>query len=139
MTKPEVRQYLSRVRSAIQRENRILDQIRRLEERQLSITQQLSDMPKGTTPFTTLDYVVQLDELKRKLLAEQQKEVQAYYEILSVLRQLNGVEQDIMVMHYLMMLTWEEIAFRIEKSYRWTQKLHGRALEKIIIILSGSC
>lgn len=139
MTKPEVRQYLSRVRSAIQRENRILDQIRRLEERQLSITQQLSDMPKGTTPFTTLDYVVQLDEMKRKLLAERQKEVQAYHDILQVLNQLEGVEKDIMIMHYLMMLTWEEIAYRIEKSYRWTQKLHGRALEKVVIILSRSC
>ena len=136
MTKAEAKKYLSRVKDIIRAENRILDQIRRLEDRQLTITRQISDMPRGTTPFTTLDYVVELDELRRKLVNEHQQEIKAYREILLVLNQLNGIERDIMIMHYLMMLTWEEIACRIEKSYRWTQKLHGRALEKVVIILS---
>lgn len=136
MTKAGAKQYLKRVRNIIQAENRILDQIRKLEERQLSITQQLSDMPRGSMPFTTLDYVVQLDELKHKLLAEREKEVRAYYEILETLNKLEGIEKDIMIMYYLMMLTWEEIACRIEKSYRWTQKLHSNALERVRIILS---
>lgn len=136
MTKLEAKKYLSRVKDIIRAENRILDQIRRLEDRQLTITRQISDMPRGTTPFTTLDYVVELDELRRKLVNEHQQEIKAYREILLVLNQLNGIERDIMIMHYLMMLTWEEIACRIEKSYRWTQKLHGRALEKVVIILS---
>ena len=136
MTKAEAKKYLSRVKDIIRAENRILDQIRRLEDRQLTITRQISDMPRGTTPFTTLDYVVELDELRHKLVNEHQQEVKAYREILQVLNQLNGIERDIMIMHYLMMLTWEEIACRIEKSYRWTQKLHGRALEKVVIILS---
>lgn len=136
MTKVEAKKYLSRVKDIIRAENRILDQIRRLEDRQLTITRQISDMPRGTTPFTTLDYVVELDELRRKLVNEHQQEIKAYREILLVLNQLNGIERDIMIMHYLMMLTWEEIACRIEKSYRWTQKLHGRALEKVVIILS---
>ena len=136
MTKAEAKKYLSRVKDIIRAENRILDQIRRLEDRQLTITRQISDLPRGTTPFTTLDYVVELDELRRKLVNEHQQEIKAYREILLVLNQLNGIERDIMIMHYLMMLTWEEIACRIEKSYRWTQKLHGRALEKVVIILS---
>lgn len=139
MTRKGAKEFLLRVRDCIRRENRIIEQLRKLEDRQLSITQQLSDMPHGSASFTTLDYVVELDQLYRQLSAERQQEVRVYREILLVLEQLEGIERDIMIMHYLMMLTWEEIAFRIGKSYRWTQKLHGRALEKVAVSISGSC
>lgn len=136
MTKQEVKAFLNQVRNIIRKENRILDQMRRLEERQLSITRPISDMPRGSTPFTTADYVAEMDILKRQLLLEMKREREAYKRILQVLNQLEGIEREIMIMHYLMFLTWEEIACKVEKSYRWTQKLHGRALEKIIIILA---
>lgn len=136
MTKQEVKIFLNQVRNIIRAENRILDQMRRLEERQLSITRPISDMPRGSTPFTTADYVAEMDILKRQLLLEMKREREAYKNILIVLNQLDGIEREIMIMHYLMFLTWEEIACKVEKSYRWTQKLHGRALEKIINILA---
>lgn len=136
MTKQEVKAFLNQVRNIIRTENRILDQMRRLEERQLSITRPISDMPRGSTPFTTADYVAEMDILKRQLLLEMKREREAYKNILTVLNQLSGIEREIMIMHYLMFLTWEEIACRVEKSYRWTQKLHGRALEKIINIMA---
>lgn len=136
MTKQEVKVFLNQVRNIIRAENRILDQMRRLEERQLSITRPISDMPRGSTPFTTADYVAEMDILKRQLLLEMKREREAYKNILIVLNQLDGIEREIMIMHYLMFLTWEEIACKVEKSYRWTQKLHGRALEKIINILA---
>lgn len=139
MTKQEVKAFLNQVKDIIRTEKRILEQMQKLEDRQLSITAQISDMPRGTTTFTTDDYVAEMDILRRQLLYEMKKEREAYKRILLVLDQLNGIEREIMIMHYLMMLTWEEIACRVEKSYRWTQKLHGRALEKIIIILSRSC
>lgn len=135
MTKQEAKAFLNQVRDIIRTENRILMQMQKLEDRQLSITAQLSDMPRGSTPFTTEDYAVEMDLLKRQLLAEIQKERQAYKRILQVLNQLEGISREIMIMHYLMLMTWEEIAFKIEKSYRWTQKLHGKALEKVIQIM----
>ena len=139
MTKQEAKAFLNQVRDIMQTENRILMQMQKLEDRQLSITAQLSDMPRGSMPFTTEDYAVEMDLLKRQLLAEIQKERQAYKQILQVLDRLEGIEREIMIMHYLILMTWEEIACRVEKSYRWTQKLHGRALEKVVIILSRSC
>ena len=135
MTKQEAKAFLNQVRDIIRTENRILMQMQKLEDRQLSITAQLSDMPRGSTPFTTEDYAVEMDLLKRQLLAEIQRERQAYKQILQILNQLEGIEREIMIMHYLMLMTWEEIAFKIEKSYRWTQKLHGKALEKVIQIM----
>lgn len=139
MTKQEVRVFLNQVRDIIRQENRILEQMQRLEDRQLSITAQLSDMPKGSVPFTTADYAVEVDLLKRQLLYKMKKEREAYRQILLVLDQLTGLEREIMVMHYLMLLTWEEIACRIERSYRWTQTLHVRALDKVKVILERSC
>ena len=135
MTKKEAKAFLNQVRDIIRTENRILAQMQKLEDRQLSITAQLSDMPRGSTHFTTEDYAIEMDLLRRQLLDEMQKERQAYKQILQVLDQLEGIEKEIMIMHYLMLMTWEEIAFKVEKSYRWTQKLHGRALEKVAQIM----
>lgn len=135
MTKKDVKAFLNQVRDIIRQENRILEQMQQLEDRQLSITAQLSDMPRGSTPFTTEDYAAEMDILKRQLLLQMRREREAYKQILSVLDHLTGIEREIMIMHYLMLFTWEEIACRVEKSYRWTQKLHGRALEKVLQIM----
>ena len=135
MTKQEAKAFLNQVKDIMRRENRILEQMQQLEDRQLTTTRPISDMPRGSTPFTTDDYVAEMDILKRQLLYQMKKEREAYRQILIVLDQLEGIEREIMIMHYLMMQTWEEIAYKIEKSYRWTQKLHGRALEKVVEIL----
>lgn len=139
MTKQEVKAFLHQVKGIIRIENRILAQMQQLEDRQLTTTRRISNMPRGSTPFTTDDYVVEMDLLRRRLLYQMKKEREAYKRILLVLDQLEGLEREIMVMHYLMMMTWEEIAFKIEKSYRWTQTLHSRALEKVGEILNRSC
>lgn len=139
MTRKEVKAFLNRVRDIIQNEKRILEQMQQLEDRQLSITAQITGMPRGSNPFTTDDYVAGMDELRTKFTAEIQAEHQAYHEILIVLDQLEGLEKNIMVRYYLMMQTWEQIACTIDKSYRWTQTLHSRALEKVGEILSRSC
>lgn len=135
MTKQEVKAFLNQVKDIIRTENRILAQMQQLEDRQLTTTRPISDMPRGSTPFTTADYAAEMDLLRRRLLYQMKKEREAYKQILLVLDQLEGLEREIMVMHYLMMMTWEEIAFKIEKSYRWTQKLHSRALEKVAEIM----
>lgn len=135
MTKQEAKAFLNQVKDIIRRENRILEQMQKLEDHQLTTTRAISDMPRGSTPFTTDDYVAEMDILRRQLLYQMKKEREAYRQILTVLDQLEGIEREIMIMHYLMMQTWEEIAFKIEKSYRWTQKLHGRALDKVVEIM----
>lgn len=135
MTKQKAKAFLNQVRVIIRKENRIIEQMRQLEDRQLSITAQLTGMPRGSTPFTTDDYVAEMDFLRRRLLYQMKKEREAYKRILLILDQLTGIERELMIMHYLMLMTWEEIACKIGKSYRWTQKLHGRALEKVIQIM----
>lgn len=110
MTRQEVRTFLNRVKNIIQNERRILEQMQQLEDRQLSITAQVTGMPRGSNPFTTDDYVAGMDLLRRKLSAEILAEHQAYREILIVLDQLEGLEKNIMIRYYLMGQTWEQIA-----------------------------
>lgn len=131
MTEKEVKAKLYRVRDLVAEENRILEQLQKLKDRQLSITQQLSDMPRGGTPFTTLDYVIEKEALTDKLTAALVKEKKAYREALIMLDMLNGKEREALVRYYLMFETWETVAVNIGKGYRWTLTLHARAIKKL--------
>lgn len=131
MTEREVKAKLYRVRDLIAEENRIREQMQKLKDRQLSITQQLSDMPRGGTPFTTLDYVIGMEELYNEFTAALDQEVQAYKEALHMINKLTGKEREALVRYYLMFETWEQVAVNIGKGYRWTLTLHARAIKKL--------
>ena len=131
MTEKEVKAKLYRVRDLIAEERRIREQMQKLEDRQLSITQQLSDMPRGGTPFTTLDYVIGMEELYNMFTDTLAKEMQAYKEALIMINMLTGTEREALVRYYLMFETWETVAVNIGKGYRWTMTLHKRAIKKL--------
>ena len=131
MTEKEVRAKLYRVRDLIAEEQRIREQMQKLKDRQLSITQQLSDMPRGGTPFTTLDYVIGMEELYNMFTDTLAKEMQAYKEALLMINTLNGWEREALVRYYLMFETWEQVAVHIGKGVRWTMTLHKRAIKKL--------
>ena len=139
MTRADAKKFLNRVRNIITHEKRVIEQINRLWDRQTAITQVLSDMPKGSNHFTTLDYVIAAEELQAKLREDIRQEQAAYKEILQVLDQLEGIQRDIMIMHYLMLMTWEEICVEVNLTYRWVQTLHSRALDKVAEILDKAC
>lgn len=44
---------------------------------------------------------------------------------------LSGIEYSIIQMRYFEELKWEEIALNINHEYRYTLKLHGKALQKL--------
>ena len=135
MTRKETREYLYRVRVLIKAESRIIDQMARLETRQFKTTRELSDMPRGGTPFTTDDYVIGMQELTAELYEDLAKERAAYKEILLALNRLDGLVRESLIMYYLMMMTWEEIAVKLDKSYRQIQNYHRQGIEKLSQIL----
>ena len=139
MTEKEIKTKLSRVRVLIREQNRIILQAQKLEDRITTITQQLSDMPRGSTPFTTLDYVVAVDDLRSRFQALVKEEAEEYKEALLLIDQLDGLEKDILVKYYLMMMKWDEVADSIGKGLRWTQTLHGRAIKKLAEISQKAC
>ena len=131
MTKAEARSFLNRVKVIVKREERIIRQIQKLEQRQLDITSKLTGMPRGSTPFTTEDYAVNVRDLTEELEKELAAERQAYKEVLVVLNTFEGLTRDILIEHYLLLDTWEVIAVRYNRTYRWLQELNRRAVKKI--------
>ena len=139
MTEREMRAKLYRVRDILREENRIHLQVQKLSDRQFTITRQLSDMPKGSSSFTTLDYVVAMEELRSKFEKLLREEWIAYREILEIIEMVDGLERDILIKYYLLGMKWEEVAGSIGKGLRWTQTLHSRAIKKLTKIYNRAC
>lgn len=139
MTEREMRAKLYAVRDILRDEERILLQVQKLNDRQFTTTRQLSDMPRGSTPFTTLDYVVAIDELRSKFEALLDEEWKSYKEILEIIDHLDGLERDILTKYYLLGMKWDKVAKSIDKGLRWTQTLHLRAIKKLTKIYNKAC
>lgn len=139
MTEREMRNKLYGVRNILREENRVLMQVQKLSDRQFTITRQLSDMPRGSSSFTTLDYVVAIDELRSKFEKLLQDEWTAYKEILEIIEMVDDLERDILIKYYLLGMKWEEVAGSIGKGLRWTQTLHSRAIKKLTKIYNKAC
>ena len=74
------------------------------------------------------------------LAADQQIEKleQVRAEILQVIGQVeDNTLATLLTEYYVNDKTWEEVAVKVEKSWRWTMNLHGKALEAVEKILSN--
>lgn len=59
-------------------------------------------------------------------LAEKYEEIQRVIEKVE-----EGPHRDLLIHRYLNFYTWEEIAEKMNYSYKWIHVLHGKALEKV--------
>lgn len=139
MTEREIKKKLFSLRDILKEEEKIILQIQRIEDRQFSITQQLTGMPHGSTPYTTLDYVVEIDECRSQLIMLHHKEWRAYKEILILISDLDPIERTALSMYYLLFMNWDDIAQDLGKSYRYVQALHKEAIKKLAKISKNAC
>ena len=127
--------YLSRYRRLNQRIDRLLEEQSRWRERALKITPTLSQAPggggSGSPIERPMDKVLEIDvEINREIdeLQIVRKEIRAA---------LNQLEDEnlklLMEYRYIDGMTWEQIAVKMDISWRWSIKLHGKALGKIKI------
>lgn len=132
MTRQEIREQLLRVGSIVREQRRIADEIATLRARQESVSKVISEAPGGSGKAYTLDdYVADLDQLERKYLDRIREEREAYGAALRLLDQLTGLKRDVMIEHYLMLRSWEQIAVDYDKSYRYIMKLNRKALDEL--------
>jgi DNA-directed RNA polymerase specialized sigma subunit len=75
-----------------------------------------------------VDNMIELEQLIDKDLEEMYKKRREAY---SLIRTLSGTERDVMELRYIQGYKWEEIAVKLDISYRHTTRLHGQALEKL--------
>ena len=139
MTEREIKKKLYSLRDILKEEEKIILQIQRIEDRQFSITQQLTGMPHGSTPYTTLDYVVAINTCKEQLCELHYKDWIAYGEILFLISNLDPIERTALSMYYLLFMNWDDIAQDLGKSYRYVQALHKEAIKKLAKISKNAC
>lgn len=126
--------YLSRYRRLNERIDRLLEEQSRWREMALKITPVLSQTPgggNGSPIERPMDKVLEIDEEINREIDELQTVRQ---EIRAALNQLEDENLKLLMEYrYIDGLTWEQIAVKMDISWRWSIKLHGKALGKIKI------
>ena len=127
--------YLSRYRRMSKRIDRLLGEQSRWREMALKITPVLSQAPgggeSGSLIERPMDKVLEIDEENNRESDELQTVRQ---EIRAALNQLEDENLKLLMEYrYIDGLTWEQIAVKMDISWRWSIKLHGKALRKIKI------
>lgn len=125
----EKKEYLKSYRRAVKREKDILDEIQRLRSDKMFPSVVNDGMPKGSSQSDLSDYIAILDEQIELLKAERLEKARCYQKIERQIRQMeNEDEQEVLRLRYITGLKWEEVAVKMNYSYRRTLDIHGKAL-----------
>ena len=123
------KEYLKSYRRAIKREQDILDEIQRLRLDKMFTSVVNDGMPHGSRHSDLSDYAAILDEQIDLLKEERLERVRCYQKIERQIRQMeNEDEQEVLRLRYILGMKWEEVAVKMNYSYRRTLDIHGKAL-----------
>ena len=126
-------EYLSRYRKLGKRIEQLSTERAMWLSRACKTTQTISDMPKAKNGAQgdsgeVAQYIEIGEEITRELrnLHRLRREIRAVITTLG-----DDILQTLMLYRYIDGMTFEEIAVKMNFSWRWTITLHGRALEKL--------
>ena len=124
------KEFLRRYRECERREQEILEEIRRLRMDQMFPSVVNDGMPKGSQQSDLSDYMVLLDEQIDRLKQERLEKARTREQIdLAIRRMENPDEQRVLRLRYLWGLKWEEVAVKMNYSWKQIHRLHGSALD----------
>lgn len=129
------KEWLGRARKLRLRLSVLEDSKQRAYARAVSSTAGLGERVSGGEPGDKLAAYAEVS-----LAADRQIEKleQTRAEILKVIGQVeDNTLATLLTEYYVNDKTWEEVAVRIDKSWRWTMNLHGKALKAVEKILSN--
>ena len=107
----------------------ILDEIQRLRLDKMFPSVVNDGMPHGSSHSDLSDYVAILDEQIDLLKEERLEKVRCYQKIERQISQMeNEDEQEVLRLRYILGMKWEEVAVKMNYSWKWVHKIHGRAL-----------
>ena len=92
-----------------------------------------SDMPKGHKHTDLSDFIVKLDELISEIDSKKQELEDKRLEIERCLVELDDREKQVIRRRYIELRRWEKIAKITGLNIRTVHRVHGRALNKIVI------
>lgn len=132
------KEYLNGYRDAKRRESRILEQIQQLRMDKMFPCLQNDDMPHAHNQTDLSDYAVKLDELMQRLKEEKLEAIKQYESVyMAINRMEKENEREVLIRRYINGSKWENIAIDMGYDYRYTLKIHGKALNNFKIPQSG--
>lgn len=124
------KEYLKSYRRAIKREQDILDEIQRLRLDKMFPSVLNDGMPHGSNHSDLSDYAAILDEQIELLKEERLEKVRCYQKIERQIRQMeNEDEQEVLRLRYILGMKWEEVAVKMDYSWKQTHRIHSSALQ----------
>lgn len=129
------KEWLGRARKLRLRLSALEDSKQRAYARAVSSTAGLGERVSGGEPGDKLAAYAEVS-LAADRQIEKLEQVRA--EILQVIGQVeDNTLATLLTEYYVNDKTWEEVAVKVEKSWRWTMNLHGKALKAVEKILSN--
>lgn len=123
------KEYLKSYRRAIKREQDILDEIQRLRLDKMFPSVVNDGMPHGSSHSDLSDYAAILDEQIELLKEERLEKARCYQKIERQIRQMeNEDEQEVLRLRYILGMKWEEVAVKMDYSWRQIHRIHSAAL-----------
>ena len=123
------KEYLKSYRRAIKREQDILDEIQRLRLDKMFPSVVNDGMPHGSSHSDLSDYAAILDEQIDLLKEERLEKVRCYQKIERQIHQMeNEDEQEVLRLRYILGMKWEEVAVKMDYSWRQIHRIHSAAL-----------
>ena len=131
MSAKEYLQQAYQIHRSIQARKQQIARLRELAEQvtsaatatRVSGTPARSKIESAVCRIADLQSLIQRDICR---LAEKYEEIQKVIEKVE-----EGPHRDLLIHRYLNFYTWEEIAEKMNYSYKWVHVLHGKALEKV--------
>ena len=123
------KEYLKSYRRAIKREQDILEEIQRLRLDKMFPSVVNDGMPHGSSHSDLSDYIAILDEQIDLLKEERLEKVRCYQKIERQISQMeNEDEQEVLRLRYILGMKWEEVAVKMDYSWRQIHRIHSAAL-----------
>ena len=124
------KEYLKSYRRAIKREQDILDEIQRLRLDKMFPSVVNDGIPHGSSHSDLSDYAAILDEQIDLLKEERLEKVRCYQKIERQISQMeNEDEQEVLRLRYILGMKWEEVAVKMDYSWRQIHRIHSSALK----------
>ena len=129
------KEWLGRARKLRLRLSALEDSKQRSYARAVSSTAGLGERVSGGAPGDKLAAYAEASLAANRQI---EKLEQTRAEILQVIGQVeDNTLATLLTEYYVNDKTWEEVAVQIDKSWRWTMNLHGKALKAVEKILSN--
>ena len=124
------KEYLWGYRNSLCRQKMLEDEIRELRLNKMVPSMVQDGMPHGSGGGDLSGYAAKLDALLQDLEREVNAGIDLRREIVSKIEQLpNETERLLMRYRYIHGLKWEEIAVKMEYSWKQIHRIHAKALD----------